>query len=68
MIYESLILPDHLGRKLSAAVDFSFISDLVRDCYCPDHGRPSWDLLGYSRWCSCNLSTIYPTARHERQD
>jgi len=32
-------------RKLAAAVDFSFVSDLVRDCYCPDNGRPSWDPL-----------------------
>jgi len=42
MIYEDLIPADHLLRKLSAAVDFSFVSDLVRDCYCPDNGRPSW--------------------------
>ncbi len=46
MIYEDLIPADHLLRKLSAAVDFSFVSDLVRDCYCPDNGRPSWDPLG----------------------
>jgi len=45
MIYKELIPADHLLRKLSAAVDFSFVSELVGDCYCPDNGRPSWDPL-----------------------
>ena len=44
MIYD-LIPADHLLCKLAAAVDFSFVSDLVSDCYCPDNGRPSWDPL-----------------------
>ena len=26
-------------------MNFSFVSELVRDCYCPDNGRPSWDPL-----------------------
>jgi hypothetical protein len=45
MIYDELITSDHLLRRLSAAVDFSFVPDLVSDCYCPDNGRPSWDPL-----------------------
>lgn len=45
MIYEELIPSDHLLRRLSAAVDFSFVPDLVSDCYCPDNGRPSSDPL-----------------------
>jgi len=45
MIYEDLIPADHLLRKLSAAVDFGFVRELVSDCYCPDNGRPSWDPL-----------------------
>lgn len=45
MIYDELIPTDHLLRKLTAAVDLSFVSDLVSDCYCPDNGRPSWDPL-----------------------
>ena len=45
MIYEDLIPPDHLLRKLAAAVDLSFVSETVSDCYCPDNGRPSWDPL-----------------------
>ena len=39
MIYEELIPTDHLLRKLTTAVDLSFVSDLVSDCYCPDNGR-----------------------------
>ena len=38
IIYEELIPGDHLLRKLAAAVDFSFVSELVGDCYCPDKG------------------------------
>ena len=45
MIYEELIPADHLLRELSAAVEFSFVSELVKDCYCPNNGRPSWDPL-----------------------
>lgn len=45
MIYDELIPSDHLLCGLAAAVDFSFVSALVRDCYCPDNGRPSWDPL-----------------------
>ena len=50
MIYEEPILADHLLRKLLAAVDLSFVSNTVSDCYCSDNGRPSWDPsvgLGY---------------------
>ena len=45
MIYDDLIPPDHLLRKLAVAVDFSFVSALVSDCYCPDNGCPSWNPL-----------------------
>ncbi len=45
MIYEDLIPTDHLLRKLSASVDFSFVSKLVNDCYCPDTGFPLWGSL-----------------------
>jgi len=41
MIYDELVRPDHLLRRIAAAVDFDFVSELVRDCYCPDNGRPS---------------------------
>ena len=29
---------DHLLRKIDAAIDFSFIYDLVEDRYCHDNG------------------------------
>ena len=45
LIYERLVPPDHLLRRITAAVDLSFVSELVSDCYCPDNGRPSWDPL-----------------------
>ena len=45
MIYKKLIPSDHLLRKLATAVDFVFVSELVRDCYGSDNGRPSWEPL-----------------------
>ena len=45
MIYEELIPADHLPCKLAAAVDSSFVSEILSDCYCPDEGRPPWDPL-----------------------
>ena len=41
LIYERLVPADHLLRRIAAAVDFSFVRELVQDCYCPDNGRPS---------------------------
>ena len=45
LIYDRLVPADHLLRQISDSVDFTFVTDLVRDCYCPDNGRPSWDPL-----------------------
>jgi len=45
MIYEELIPADQVLCKLAAAVDLSFVSETVSDCYCPDNGRTSWDPL-----------------------
>jgi len=45
MIYDELVPPDHLLRRIAATVDFDFVSALVCDCYCPNNGRPSWDPL-----------------------
>ena len=45
MIYNELVPPEHLLCRIAASVDFAFVSGLVRDCYCPDNGRPSWDPL-----------------------
>ncbi|MED4916030.1 IS5/IS1182 family transposase, partial [Geobacillus thermodenitrificans] len=35
---DDLVPEDHLVRKLDAAIDFSFIYDVVKDLYSPDHG------------------------------
>lgn len=40
---EQLVPQDHLLRKIDAAIDFSFIYDLVEEKYSPDFGRPSVD-------------------------
>ena len=40
---DQLVPEDHLVRKLEAAIDFSFIYDLVSDKYSVDTGRPSVD-------------------------
>jgi len=45
MIYDELVPAEHLLCRIAAAVDLAFVSGLVRDCYCPDNGRPSWDPL-----------------------
>ena len=40
---ESLVPPEHLLRKIDAAVDFAHIYNMVEPLYCPDNGRPSID-------------------------
>lgn len=40
---DELVPQDHLVRKLEAAIDFTFIYDLVKDRYSEERGRPSID-------------------------
>lgn len=40
---EGLTPPNHLLRKIDAAVDFNAIYDMVEPLYCEDNGRPSVD-------------------------
>ena len=40
---DDLVPPDHLVRKLEAALDWNFIYDMVEDKYSDDVGRPSID-------------------------
>ncbi|MDQ0901075.1 IS1182 family transposase [Paenibacillus sp. V4I7] len=56
MVYLDELVPDnHLVRLLQRHIDFSFITDKVKDYYHPTHGRPSIDpirlfkmmLIGY---------------------
>ena len=52
---ESLVPQDHILRQIDKLVDFSFVHNAVKDCYCPDNGRPGVDpelvvrmlLIGY---------------------
>ena len=40
---DDLVPEEHLVRKLDAAIDWSFIYEMVADSYCEDNGRPSLD-------------------------
>ena len=40
---DDLVPPDHLVRKLEAALDWNFIYDMVEDKYSDDVGHPSID-------------------------
>lgn len=38
-----LVPCDHILRRIDAVVDFSWLHEEVRECYCEDNGRPSID-------------------------
>ena len=40
---DNMVPQDHILRKISKYIDFSFIDDLVKDLYCADNGRPAVD-------------------------
>ncbi len=40
---DDLVPEEHLVRKIEAAIDWSFIYDLVEPLYCEENGRPSLD-------------------------
>ena len=52
---EDLAPQDHILRQIDKLVDFSFVRSVVKDCYCPNNGRPGVDpelivrmlLIGY---------------------
>jgi transposase len=50
-LYERIVPSDHLLRKINAVVDFSFVTDLVKDKYTPDFGRPAEDPEFMLRLC-----------------
>ena len=43
MDVDSLVQPEHLLRKIDAAVDFACIYDMAEPLYCLDNGLPSID-------------------------
>ena len=40
---EDLVPADHILRQIDKLVDFLFVHDAVKDCYCPDNGKPGVD-------------------------
>ncbi len=50
-LYDRIIPPDHLLRKINAVVDFSFIRELVKNRYTPNFGRPAEDPEFMLRLC-----------------
>ena len=50
-LYDKIIPPDHLLRRINQVVDFSFVNDLVRDRYTPDFGSPAEDPEFMLRLC-----------------
>ena len=40
---ESLVPPEHLLRKIDAAINWNKLYDMVEPLYCEDNGRPSID-------------------------
>ena len=40
-LYDALVPKEHLLRQVKERVDFSFVHDLVKDCYSADQGRPA---------------------------
>lgn len=38
-----LVPEDHILRRLDAVLDLGWLHEELRDCYCPDNGRPSID-------------------------
>ena len=50
-LYDKIVPPDHLLRRINPVVDFSFVNDLVRDRYTPDFGSPAEDPEFIVRLC-----------------
>jgi len=44
-IYDEVIPKEHFLKKLSDAVDFSFVNDVCESVYCEDFGRPAYEPL-----------------------
>ncbi len=56
-LYDRIVPTDHLLRKINAVVDFSFVTELVKDRYTPNFGRPAEDPEFMLRMCL--LQNIY---------
>jgi IS5 family transposase len=50
-LYDRIVPSDHLLRKISQVVDFSFVRQILKDRYHPDIGRPAEDPEFMLRLC-----------------
>jgi len=50
-LYDRIVPPDHLLRKMNQVVDFSFARQILNDRYNPDIGRPAEDPEFMLRLC-----------------
>lgn len=44
-VYDKIVSKDHILRKIQSTIDLSFVTELCRDAYCLDNGRPGWSPL-----------------------
>jgi transposase len=44
-VYDKVVPRNHLLRAIDEMVDFSFVTELAEEAYCPDNGRPGWSPL-----------------------
>jgi transposase len=65
-LYDRIVPPDHLLRKIDAVVDFSFVNELVKDRYTPDFGRPAEDPEFMLRLCL--LQYLYSDSDREVEE
>ena len=41
-VYDKVVSKEHLLRRISQTIDFSFVNKACADLYCLDNGRPGW--------------------------
>ncbi|MEK6567230.1 MAG: IS5 family transposase [Candidatus Omnitrophota bacterium] len=41
-VYDKVVSKEHLLRRISQTLDFSFVNKACADLYCLDNGRPGW--------------------------
>jgi transposase len=49
--YKKTIRSDHLLRRIAETIDFSFVREVLADCYSPDQGRPAEDPILMFKIC-----------------
>ena len=63
-LYDRIVPVDHLLRKINQVVDFSFVKQILKDRYNPEHrqagGRPGVHASGCAY---CNIFTVIPIDR-----